>query len=496
MTEAGGGHFDGSAERDATFAATVSARFLNDLNNGVTHWVWFIGLSHGSRDVYQKLVMCEHSCAHGRIYKNYGYHHVQQVTTSFLPGTVMRHVTSDLPDFPDMVYTYGAKPPLHAAAGLRPDGRFALAVVNDTPGLEVRTASWDQPTHYRVTFAVPELAATPSLAFDLCRTNPEVAVQCGETIELTNGRATIEVRSLELITLVAREPVRLTPPSAVFSATPLRCILASGITKASVCNRCIDRLQRPETLDGGARWNAASPQFSRRTCRAIRVSWALDEAVTHAHLKALRQDLIDPVIRRPSRTHPQAVRRRRASGVRSVVDALPCAVAIQQCMAERNAETPPVRRIEFRIAVNLGDVIVEGDDIYGAGQRRGSPRAPSTARRICISRTVFDHVRTKVDLGFEHRGNTGSKTSPNRSSCTVFSRTRERRHCLRGSPAGLGRWSGRRPPPVWRAGGGIGSRRLAEALDSDADPASVERMAFALPGQALARGVAVRHLER
>jgi hypothetical protein len=206
MTEAGGGDFDGSAEHDATFAATVSSRFLNDLNNGVSHWVWFIGLSHGTRDVYQKLVMCEGSCADGRIYKNYGYHHVQQVTTSFLPGTVMRHVTSDLPDFPDLVYSYGPKPALHAAAGIRPDDRWVLAVVNDTPGIEVRTASWDQPTHYRVTFAVPELAATPRLAFGLCRTNPEVAVQCGETVELTNGRATLEVRSLELITLVAREP--------------------------------------------------------------------------------------------------------------------------------------------------------------------------------------------------------------------------------------------------------------------------------------------------
>lgn len=208
MTEAGGGHFDGSAEHDATFAASVSSRFLNDLNHGVTHWVWFIGLSEGTDDVYQKLVMCEGSCADpARIYKNYSYHHVQLVSAAFPPGTTMRHVTSDLPGFPDMVWTYGAKPPLHAAAGLRPDGRFALAVVNDTAGIEVRTASWDQPTHYRVAFEVPELADVPSLTFDLCRTNPQVAVQCGDTLELTNGRATLEVRSLELITLVAQEPI-------------------------------------------------------------------------------------------------------------------------------------------------------------------------------------------------------------------------------------------------------------------------------------------------
>ena len=47
----------------------------------------------------------------------------------------------------------------------------------------------------------------PSLTCDLCRTNPQVAVQCGDTLELTNGRATLEVRSLELITLVAQEPI-------------------------------------------------------------------------------------------------------------------------------------------------------------------------------------------------------------------------------------------------------------------------------------------------
>jgi hypothetical protein len=207
MTEAGGGQLDGSAEFDFAFAATVSARFLNDLNNAVTHWVWFIGLGDGTSDVLQKLVMCEGDCVDGRIYKNYAYHHVRQVTTSFPPGTVMRHVTSDLPDFPDMVYSYGAKPPLQAAAGMRPDGRWALAVVNDTAGLEEAIASWDEPTHYRVTLEVPALAATPSLTFDLCRTNPEVAAQCGETILLTHGRATLEVRSLELITLVAQEPV-------------------------------------------------------------------------------------------------------------------------------------------------------------------------------------------------------------------------------------------------------------------------------------------------
>jgi hypothetical protein len=207
MTEAGGPHRDGSAEFDYGFGASAASRFLNDLNNGVTHWVWFVGLGEGAGDVYQKLLMCEGRCAGtGRIYKNYSYHYMQQITSGFPPGTVLRHVTSDLPDFRDMVWTYGAKPPLHAAAGVRPDGRWVLAAVNHTPGGGGQHSSFEAPANYRVTFVVPELAGRPSLTFELCRTNPEVAVQCGETVALTNGRATLEVAHLELITLVARQP--------------------------------------------------------------------------------------------------------------------------------------------------------------------------------------------------------------------------------------------------------------------------------------------------
>jgi hypothetical protein len=214
MTEAGAPIQDGSAEFDYAFGASVSSRFLNDLNNGVTHWVWFIGLSHTNRDVWQKLVMCEGLCdGTQRIYKNYAYHHVQQITSSFLPGTSMRHVTSDLPGWEHMTWTYGPKPPLHAAAGVRSDGRWALAVVNDTQG-DVRThASWDPPEDYTITFNVLGLAEVPRLVFDLCRTNIRVAKQCGETIELINGRATFDVASLELITLVARTPPAEPAPS-------------------------------------------------------------------------------------------------------------------------------------------------------------------------------------------------------------------------------------------------------------------------------------------
>jgi hypothetical protein len=204
MTEAGGGFVDGSAEFDYAFAATASARFLNDLNNAVTHWVWFLGVSEGERDVLQKLVMCEGPCAgDGRIYKNYTYHHVEQISTAFLPGTVMRHVTSDLPDRHHLVYTYGLKPPLNAAAGVRPDGRWVLGVVNGTTGENSPHSSWDAPEAYTVTFRIPELADVASLDVEVCRTNRAVAVRCGEPMGLRYGEITVELESLELLTLVA-----------------------------------------------------------------------------------------------------------------------------------------------------------------------------------------------------------------------------------------------------------------------------------------------------
>jgi hypothetical protein len=209
MTEAGGPVLTGSAEHDYAFAASVSARFLNDLNQGVSHWVWFVGLGASDRDPYQKLVMCEGPCATTtRIYKNPSYHHVQLVNAAFPPGTVMRHVTSDLPRWQEMVWSYGPKPPLQAAAGLRPDGRFALAVVDDTPGITAERTSWDAPTPYQVTFDVPELAGLVSAELELCRTNAEVHARCDETARLEHGRVTIDIASLELITLVTRAPVR------------------------------------------------------------------------------------------------------------------------------------------------------------------------------------------------------------------------------------------------------------------------------------------------
>ena len=89
----------------------------------------------------------------------------------------------------------------------------------------------------------------------------------------------------------------------------------------------------------------------------------------------------------------------------SVVDAVNCAMDIQQELAERNAELPYERKMEFRIGVNVGDVVEEGDRIYGDGVNIAA-RVESLAEAagICISGSVYDHVDNKLDYEYEFMG--------------------------------------------------------------------------------------------
>src|SRR5260370_26824621 len=92
-----------------------------------------------------------------------------------------------------------------------------------------------------------------------------------------------------------------------------------------------------------------------------------DEEGTHERLKAHRRALVDPKIAE----HHGRIVKNTGDGLLaeflSVVDAVRCAVEVQRGMAERNTATPSQQRIEFRVGINLGDVIIEGDDIFGDG---------------------------------------------------------------------------------------------------------------------------------
>ncbi len=89
----------------------------------------------------------------------------------------------------------------------------------------------------------------------------------------------------------------------------------------------------------------------------------------------------------------------------SAVDAVQCAVEIQQVLKAKNAELSPDRRMELRIGINMGDVIVEGPQIYGDGVNIAARlEALADAGGICIAGTVYDQVENKLTLGYESLG--------------------------------------------------------------------------------------------
>jgi len=89
----------------------------------------------------------------------------------------------------------------------------------------------------------------------------------------------------------------------------------------------------------------------------------------------------------------------------SVLEAVQCAVAIQQEINARNMELPVQRRMQFRLGINLGDIITEGEQVYGDGINIAA-RLESLAEAggICISGTVYDQIATKLALGYEFLG--------------------------------------------------------------------------------------------
>ncbi|MGX9146609.1 adenylate/guanylate cyclase domain-containing protein [Mesorhizobium sp. 128a] len=136
-----------------------------------------------------------------------------------------------------------------------------------------------------------------------------------------------------------------------------------------------------------------------------------DEDRTLARLRALRSDLIDPTIT----VHNGRVIKRTGDGAlvefRSVVDAVRCAVEIQNGMLERNAGVPQDRRIEFRIGIHLGDVVEESDgDLMGDGVNIASRlEGVASPGAICLSEDAYRQVKARLDLSVSDLGSTQLK---------------------------------------------------------------------------------------
>src|SRR5579863_6698761 len=136
-----------------------------------------------------------------------------------------------------------------------------------------------------------------------------------------------------------------------------------------------------------------------------------DEDRILARLRALRSDLIDPTIA----VHNGRMVKRTGDGIlvefRSVVEAVRCAIEMQDAMVERNAGLPPERRIEFRVGIHLGDVVEEHDgDLMGDGVNIAA-RLEGFAKpgSICLSEDAYRQVRSRLDLVVSDLGETRLK---------------------------------------------------------------------------------------
>jgi len=126
-----------------------------------------------------------------------------------------------------------------------------------------------------------------------------------------------------------------------------------------------------------------------------------DEEGTHERDQAHLRELVSPKIAE----HRGRIVKNTGDGFLaefpSVVDAVRCAVEVQRGMAERNEGTPPENRIEFRVGINLGDVIVEEHDIFGDGVNVAARlEAVAEPGGICVSRVVRDQVRDRSSFAF------------------------------------------------------------------------------------------------
>ncbi|HEY6383686.1 MAG TPA: adenylate/guanylate cyclase domain-containing protein, partial [Pseudolabrys sp.] len=132
---------------------------------------------------------------------------------------------------------------------------------------------------------------------------------------------------------------------------------------------------------------------------------SVDEEGTLHDLKVHRKELVDPKITE----HRGRIVKTTGDGILvefvSVVDAVRCAVDIQRSMADRNAEVPVDKRVQFRIGINVGDIIIDGGDIFGDGVNVAA-RLETLADPggIMVSSVVHDQVRDKLSFGFEDMG--------------------------------------------------------------------------------------------
>jgi adenylate cyclase len=198
-----------------------------------------------------------------------------------------------------------------------------------------------------------------------------------------------------------------------------------------------------------------------------------DESATLATLKAHRRELIDPKITEYGGRIVKTTGDGLLLEFPSVVDAVRCAVDMQRGMAQRNADVPADRAIAFRIGINVGDIIIDGDDIFGDGVNVAA-RLETLAEPggICVSRVVRDQVLDKLSFAFGDLGPQEVKNIVRPVEVFRVSRGARSRRALGSSVARYRAASSRCEPSASDLGGAVDAARdRARRRRMDGEPA-------------------------
>jgi adenylate cyclase len=214
-----------------------------------------------------------------------------------------------------------------------------------------------------------------------------------------------------------------------------------------------------------------------------------DEAGTLTALKSLRRELVKP---KESQYRGRTVKLMGDGALMefaSVVDAVAFAVEVQVAMAKSYEGVPEDRRIVYRMGINIGDIIVEGDDIYGDGVNVAARlEGLSEPGGVCVSRNVFNQVKGKLDLTFEHLGEKEVKNIA--EPVSVYRVVLDDKAAALVTP--LVQEAARPKYRRWQMVAGaaivsvltVGAALWWRPWAPDIEPASLDRMAFPLPDEA------------
>ena len=219
ITEAGG-TFDGDeGPADDVQAASVAARFLNDVNHGATHWIFFIGyeLADPAGNTCRVLRYTDDPFA---VTVQRKYHYLRQLSAAFDVGARFRRATSSLDG--DMTYRYGPKPRVNAAVAANPDGTWSIGLTDFTSDrlagptadpayrdgrlVNVEDMGGRPSQSFHVTVRVPELAGTGDVTFRLRRSDGGLTDAVGVPVQMRAGRLQVDLGPLDLVTLRSVPP--------------------------------------------------------------------------------------------------------------------------------------------------------------------------------------------------------------------------------------------------------------------------------------------------